>query len=95
MSGFFDGRFGSNACTALLFFDLLRHGIQVAKTLLLGSAEVSFRKEESKSLRAHAEQYFESIRWEEWSKRSGGVRGVRVETRHHVTARWSLANQNG
>jgi hypothetical protein len=46
----FEGLLVSNGCRAFLFFDLSRHEMQVAKTLLLGSAEASLRKEESKSL---------------------------------------------
>ena len=52
---------GSNGRKALLFFDLSRQGIQVEKILLLGSAEESLRKEESRRLLEQAEQYFDSM----------------------------------
>jgi hypothetical protein len=50
ISALFEGLLVSNGYRALLFFDLSRHRMQVAKTLLLGSAEASLRKEEGKSL---------------------------------------------
>jgi hypothetical protein len=56
-----DGLFGSNGRRALLFLHWSRQGIQVEKTLLSGSAEAFLRKQESKSLWAHLEQYFVSI----------------------------------
>lgn len=62
MSGLFDSLLASNGYKAFLFFDFSRQVIQVLNALLSRSAEACLRKEESKGLRAHFEQYLESIK---------------------------------
>ena len=56
------GTSGHNGCKAFLFFEFLaRQGMQVLKTLLPKSEEVSFKKDERGCFCRHAEQYLESI----------------------------------
>jgi len=59
--GLFNGTLGRNGCKALLFFDFSRQAMHVEKSLLPGSAEASFRKQDITRLLPQAEQCLESI----------------------------------
>jgi hypothetical protein len=66
----------------LVFDRRSRQGMQVAKTLLLGLAEASARKEESKRFCKQLEQYLESIS-------DVNIEGTRLHSYEDI---WEVAN---